>query len=253
MSKYKGMGMVEKLKSRKILITGAASGMGLEIAKLFVQEGAAVALLDMNEAGVTAAAAELGAVGYRCDVTDRDSVNRIVADAANALGGMDGLINAAGILDITPFVDLDPASWDRMIAVNLTGPFNIVKAALPFLQAADRATIVNIASVSALMPMPGTAGYSSSKAGAAMFTKSSAMDLGPNIRANTICPGVIKTEMTRYLWENAEHTERAADRVALKRLGETNDVARAALFFSTEDSGFTTGTELPVDGGFSWR
>jgi NAD(P)-dependent dehydrogenase (short-subunit alcohol dehydrogenase family) len=103
------------------------------------------------------------------------------------------------------------------------------------------------------MPMPGTAGYSASKAGAAMFTKSIAMDLGPNIRANSICPGVIRTEMTRYLWENPEHAERAADRVALKRLGEPSDVARAALFFSTEDSGFTTGTEFPVDGGFSWR
>ena len=212
-----------------------------------------IALLDRNEAGVQAVAAELGGTGYGSDVTDREGVNRVVAAAGAAIGGMDGLINAAGILDITPFVDLDPASWDRMIAVNLTGPFNVVKAALPFLFNAEAATIVNIASVSALMPMPGTAGYSSSKAGAAMFTKSIAMDLGPKIRANTICPGVIKTEMTRYLWENPEHTARAADRVALKRLGEVSDVARAALFFSTEDSGFTTGTELPVDGGFSWR
>ena len=245
--------MAGRLEQRRILITGAASGMGRDIARLFASEGASLALLDMNEAGVTQIATDLGAIAYRCDVTDREAVNRIVADAGAALGGIDGLINAAGILDITPIVDLDPASWDRMIAVNLTGPFNIVKAALRFLQQAERATIVNIASVSALMPMPGTAGYSASKAGAAMFTKSIAMDLGPNIRANTICPGVIKTEMTRYLWENPEHTARAADRVALKRLGETEDVARAALFFSTEDSGFTTGTELPVDGGFSWR
>jgi NAD(P)-dependent dehydrogenase (short-subunit alcohol dehydrogenase family) len=140
-----------------------------------------------------------------------------------------------------------------MLAVNLTGPFNVVKAALPWLRAAAQATIVNIAQVSALMPMPGTASYSASKAGLLMFTKSIAMDLGPTIRANCICPGVIKTEMTRYLWENAEHTARAADRVALKRLGEVSHVARAALFFSTEDSGFTTGTELPVDGRFSWR
>jgi NAD(P)-dependent dehydrogenase (short-subunit alcohol dehydrogenase family) len=245
--------MAGRLASRRILITGAASGMGREIARLFAQEGAALALLDRNEAGVVAAAAEIGAIGHGCDVTDREAVNAIVAEAGRQLGGLDGLVNAAGILDITPFVNLDPVSWDRMLAVNLTGPFNVVKAALPWLRQAAQATIVNIASVSALMPMPGTAGYSASKAGLLMFTKSLAMDLGPAIRANCICPGVIKTEMTRYLWENPEHTARAADRVALKRLGEVGDVARAALFFSTEDSGFTTGTELPVDGGFSWR
>jgi 3-oxoacyl-[acyl-carrier protein] reductase len=245
--------MTGKLASRKIAITGAASGMGREIARLFAQEGASLALIDRNEAAVAAVAADLGAVGYGCDVVDRLAVNAIVAEAGHRLGGLDGLVNAAGILDITPFADLDPASWDRMLAVNLTGPFNVAKAALPFLRDAASATIVNIASVSALMPMPGTAGYSASKAGLLMFTKSLAMDLGPTIRANTICPGVIKTEMTRYLWENPEHSARAADRVALKRLGEASDVARAALFFSTGDSGFTTGTELPVDGGFSWR
>jgi NAD(P)-dependent dehydrogenase (short-subunit alcohol dehydrogenase family) len=103
------------------------------------------------------------------------------------------------------------------------------------------------------MPMAGMAAYGASKAGLAMFTKCLAFDLGPTIRANTLCPGVIKTEMTRYLWENPEHAALAEDRVALKRLGVPEDVARAALFFSTEDSGFTTGTELPVDGGFSWR
>jgi NAD(P)-dependent dehydrogenase (short-subunit alcohol dehydrogenase family) len=243
----------EKLSGRRVLITGAASGMGQEIARLFAQEGAALALLDRNAAGLSETAGSLGAAGYGCDVADREQVNRIVSEAGEALGGIDGLVNAAGILDIMPIAELDPGSWDRMLAVNLTGPFNVVKAALPFLTRADKATIVNIASVSALMPMAGTAGYSASKAGLAMFTKAIAFDLGPNIRANTICPGVIKTEMTRYLWENAEHAQRASDRVALKRLGEPGDVARAALFFSTEDSGFTTGTEFPVDGGFSWR
>jgi NAD(P)-dependent dehydrogenase (short-subunit alcohol dehydrogenase family) len=242
-----------KLDGRKVLVTGAARGMGWAVADLFVENGASVALLDRDDAGVTSAGAAMGMPTWACDVTDRAAVGAAVAQAGERLGGLDGIVNAAGILDITPFSQLDPASWDRMIAVNLTGPFNVVKAALPWLEQATAATIVNIASVSALMPMAGTTGYSASKAGLAMFTKAIAFDLGPRIRANTICPGVIVTEMTRYLWENPEHANRASDRVALKRLGQVEDVARAALFFSCEDSGFTTGTELPVDGGFSWR
>lgn len=245
--------MAGRLDGRRIVITGAASGMGREIARLFAAEGAALALLDRNAEGVKAVARELGQQGCGCDVSNRDDVNAVVSDAGRGLGGIDGVVNGAGILDTVKFDDLAPESWDRMIAVNLTGPFNIVKAALPFLRQADSATIVNIASVSGMMPMAGTVGYSASKGGAIMFGKALAFDLGPTIRVNTICPGVIVTEMTRYLWESADHTERAKGRVALQRLGQVEDVARAALFFSTEDSGFTTGTELPVDGGFSWR
>jgi 3-oxoacyl-[acyl-carrier protein] reductase len=247
------MSAAGKLDGRKILVTGAASGMGRAIAELFKAQGANLALLDVNEAGVQASATALGAIGVQCDVTDRGEVDRVVAQAGAALGGLDGLVNAAGILDITPFAELSHDSWDRMIAVNLTGPFNVAKAALPLLAAARTATIVNIASVSALMPMPGTAGYSASKAGLAMLTKCLGMDLGPSIRANCICPGVIETEMTRYLWENPEHKARAAERVALNRLGVADDVAKAALFLSCEDSAFTTGAALSVDGGMSWR
>ena len=245
--------MAGRMQGRRIAITGAASGMGREIARLFAAEGAGLALLDRNAAGVAEVAGELGQHGFGCDVADPDQRRAGMVDAAAALGGLDGVVNAAGVLDIVQFDDLAPESWDRMLAVNLTGPFNVVKAALPFLRQAGSATIVNIASVSGLMPMAGTVGYSASKGGAIMFGKALAFDLGPQIRVNTICPGVVVTEMTRYLWESAEHTARAAERVALKRLGQVQDVARAALFLSTEDSGFTTGTELPVDGGFSWR
>jgi NAD(P)-dependent dehydrogenase (short-subunit alcohol dehydrogenase family) len=242
-----------KLSGRRIIITGAASGMGLAIARMFAAEGAKLALLDRDTDGVFAISCELSTIASVCDVSDRAAVNAKIAESAAILGGCDGIINAAGILIARPFDDLDAECWDTVLAVNLTGPFNVVKAALPFLREADRATIVNIASVSAMMPMAGTAAYSASKAGLAMLTKCMAFDLGPNIRANAICPGVIKTEMTRYLWENPEHAASASDRVALKRLGTPEDVARAALFFSTEDSGFTTGTEFPVDGGFAWK
>lgn len=244
---------MDKLSGRKIVVTGAASGMGKGIAELFARHGATLALLDRDEIGVAETARAVGGTAHVCDVGDRAAVFAAIAEAGAAMGGVDGIVNAAGILDIAPIDDLDPASWDRMISVNLTGPFNVVKAALPMLRVAESATIVTIASVSALMPMAGTVGYSASKAGAAMMTKALAFDLGPKIRANTICPGVIKTEMTRYLWENTDHAERAAGRVALKRLGDVADVAAAALFLTSDDSAFTTGTELPVDGGFSWR
>lgn len=242
-----------KLNGRRILVTGAASGMGRAIAELFASEGAALALLDLNHDGVQDVAASLSSNVWRCDVSNRHQVRNVVAEAGATLGGIDGVINAAGILDITHFSELSPDSFDRMLAVNVAGPFNIVKSALPLLQKVDAATIVNIASVSGLMPMAGTSGYSASKAAVLMFTKAIALDLGPRIRANTICPGVIQTEMTRFLWENPEHVELATERAALKRLGTTDDIARAALFLSTEDSAFITGTELPVDGGFSWR
>lgn len=242
-----------KLNGRRILVTGAASGMGKAIALAFKAEGAALALLDWNEAGVAETGAETQSVSWRCDVSDRTMVNDVVAKSAKALGGIDGIVNGAGILDIKPFGELSPESWDKMIAVNMTGPFNIVHAALPHLQASPSATIVNISSVSGIMPMAGTSGYSASKAGTLMWTRCLGMDLGPNIRANAILPGVIQTEMTRYILSDPDHAKAASDRVALKRLGETQDIVRAALFFTSEDSSFTTGAALPVDGGFSWR
>lgn len=245
--------MAGRMQGRRLIVTGAASGMGKAIAELFAAEGAALALLDRDEARLSEVARGLGATAQVCDVADAGSVDAAVAAAVGALGGLDGVVNAAGVLVAKPFAELDRATWDRLIAVNLTGPFNVVHAALPALQAAAQATIVNIASVSGVLPMAGTSGYSASKAGLIMFTKCLAFDLGPTIRANCICPGVIKTEMTRYLWENPEHSQRAADRVALKKLGGPEDIARAALYLSSDDSAFTTGTEIIVDGGFSWR
>lgn len=240
--------MEPKLSGRRIAVTGAASGIGQAIAELFAQHGAQLALLDRNWRSEPAEG-----IALTCDVTDREAVNAAMAEAVSALGGLDGLVNAAGFLVMAPFAELTHEQFDAMVAVNLKGPFNTVKAALPHLEQAGQATIVNIGSVSSVMPMAGSSGYSASKGGVLMLTKGIALDLAPSIRANTICPGTVRTEMTRYIWENPEHRERAEARAALKRLGEPMDIARAALFLSCEDSAFMTGTELVVDGGFSWR
>jgi NAD(P)-dependent dehydrogenase (short-subunit alcohol dehydrogenase family) len=245
--------MTNRLKGRRILITGAASGMGRAIAELFAAQGAALALVDRNADGVNQVAETLGAHSYTCDVSSRTEVQASVTDAVRTLRGLDGIVNAAGILVMKPFEELELDVLERMLSVNLLGPFNIIKAGLAALKQAERATIVNIASVSAYLPLPGASGYSATKGGLVMLTKSLALELAPRIRCNTVCPGVIRTEMTRYIWENPEHAQRAADRTALKRLGDPEDVARAALYLSSDDSGFTTGTEITVDGGFCWR
>jgi NAD(P)-dependent dehydrogenase (short-subunit alcohol dehydrogenase family) len=245
--------MTNRLKGRRILITGAASGMGRAIAELFAAQGAALALIDRNADGVNQVAETLGAHSYTCDVSSRTEVQASVTDAVRTLRGLDGIVNAAGILVLKPFEELELDVLERMLSVNLLGPFNIIKAGLAALKQAERATIVNIASVSAYLPLPGASGYSATKGGLVMLTKSLALELAPRIRCNTVCPGVIRTEMTRYIWENPEHAQRAADRTALKRLGDPEDVARAALYLSSDDSGFTTGTEITVDGGFCWR
>ncbi len=252
--------MTKKLAGRKILITGAASGMGRAIAELFAAEGAALALLDINDAplqelvrSITASESSALARGFRCDVSRGEQVTSAVGSAASYLGGIDGVVNAAGVLIMKPFAELDTSSLQQMLSVNLVGPFTIVRAALESLRVAPASTVVNVASVSAFMPMPGSSAYSASKAGLVMLTKGMALELGPKIRCNAICPGTVRTEMTRYIWQNPEHAQRAADRAALKRIGDPEEVARAALFLTSADSSFTTGTALTVDGGFCWH
>lgn len=227
--------------------------MGKAVAELFAAEGARLALVDRNEEGVRATANGLKAWGAPCDVSILAEVESVAVEAAARLGGLDGVVNAAGVLITKAFEDLDPEAFAKMIAVNLVGPYNVAKACLPALRAAPQATIVNIASISGYLPMQGTAGYSATKAGLIMFTKCLALELGPKIRANTICPGTIATEMTRYILENPEHRQRAADRAALKTIGQPEHIAQAALYLTSEASGFTTGTEITVDGGVSWR
>lgn len=242
-----------KLAGRRILITGAASGMGRATAELFEREGARVALLDRNVEGVTELASTLGAFAFACDITSSTDVGKCVDEAVKVLGGLDGIVNAAGVFLARPFEEIDSDSWNRVITTNLNGPYYVVQAALSALRRAPLATIVNIASVSGYLPMAGTSVYSASKAAVIMLTKCLALELGPTIRANAICPGVIRTEMTRHIWQDQARAASTADRVALKKIGTPEEIANAALYLSSGDSGFTTGTEIVVDGGFSWR
>ncbi|MBP6683027.1 MAG: SDR family oxidoreductase, partial [Halioglobus sp.] len=199
-----------KLEGRRILITGAASGMGRATAELFAREGATLALLDKNGPEVEKLAAQLQGFGFECDISSWQQVHHRVERAIEACGGLDGVVNAAGMYCNRPFAEIDVECWNQVMAVNVNGPYHVLRAALAALRAAPAATIVNIASVSGYLPMPGTSVYSASKAAVIMLTKSLGCELGPNIRVNAICPGVIQTEMTRHIWEDPERVQSTA-------------------------------------------
>lgn len=237
-----------QLSGRRIIVTGAASGIGLATAALFEAEGAAVAHFDRDARGLEAARGR----GPRLvvDQTDADAVRKGVAQAIEALGGLDGLVNAAGIADNTPTSSLSLERWNAVLAVNLTGPFLMCQAARPHLAQSANSAIVNIASASGLLPSGAGSVYGTSKAGVLMLTKSLAAEWGPNIRVNAICPGTVDTNMLNGLFQKDEaFFERIKKTYALQRLATAAEIAQAALFLVSTQSSFVTGVSLAVDGG----
>jgi NAD(P)-dependent dehydrogenase (short-subunit alcohol dehydrogenase family) len=238
------------LAGRRIVVTGASSGMGLAIAERFAAEGAALALIDVNERILKEVGKRTGALALKCDVSSHKEVAAFVQRAARALGGIDGIVNAAGIYDKLPFDKITPERWQRMLGVNLTGPYLLVYSALPHLRRAKRATIVNIASTGFIRPGPGMAHYVSTKGGLVGLTRALALELAPKIRANAICPGMIRTGITRALYPTEKQLEQvAASRILAGRIGEPDEIAQAALFLTSDASSFVNGTIVTVDGG----
>jgi len=232
-----------RLAGRRIVITGAASGIGRRTAALFRREGAAVALLDRDADALRDAAAQAGGSAHTVDVTQEESVATAIDAAAAAMGGIDGLVNAAGILIGGPVGDVDAAVWRRVIDVNLTGTYIVVRACLPLLRAAPGATIVNIASGVGLLPTgPNMTAYAASKGGVVTLTRALAMELAPTIRVNSVCPGAVDTPMTAG-------SPRTAEVYALKRWADPSEIADGILFLTGGESSFMTGIALPIDGG----
>lgn len=245
-----------RMRGRRVLITGGASGIGLATARRFVAEGASVALLDRDREGLAAAARELGDAARTvvADVTIESDVRAAVKEAADALNGLDGLVNAAGISVWRSFADMTFEEWRRILSINLDGPFLVCHAALPALKAARGATIVNIASGAGLQPRLNFSAYCSSKGGLVLFTKAIAMDLAPdNIRVNAVCPGIVMTplvERNLALHEDRDAAfQRYIARNLMKRFGTAEEVADAVLFLSSAESSFMTGSALGLDGG----
>lgn len=247
------------IAGRVALVTGAASGMGRATARLLAAMGAKVAVTDYHGEGADRVAREIAEMGgiaqaWPLDVADGARVKSVVADAAAAFGGLDILVNNAGVSDPLPLDDPRyPQSWDRLIAVMLTGTQQMIRAALPHLRRSDAARIVNIASTEALGATAGHSGYSAAKAGIAGLTRSLAVEFGRNgIIVNSICPGPINTGMTAVIPQEAKAIF-AKRRTALNRYGEPEEVAQMIVSLCLPAASYMTGAVIPVDGGLMAR
>ncbi|MEE8042965.1 MAG: SDR family NAD(P)-dependent oxidoreductase [Pseudomonadales bacterium] len=237
------------------LITGAASGMGRATAELFADEGAKVAVTDINEAGVEEVVAGISAAGgeaygWKLDVGDGDDIRRVVGEVAGRWSALDILVNNAGISAGAPIDSEEHEEvWARAFQILLTGQMRLVKACLPHLRRSEAARIVNIASTEGLGATPRSSAYTSAKTGVIGLTRSLAVELGrEGITVNCICPGPIHTGMTAAIAD--EHKQIfARRRTALARYGEPEEVAHATLSFVLPAASYITGAILPVDGG----
>jgi NAD(P)-dependent dehydrogenase (short-subunit alcohol dehydrogenase family) len=246
------MADVSDLSGRRVLVTGAASGIGRATSELFVRRGARVALLDRDPAVKAVADAAGGTVGLVVDVADEAAVNAAVAQAAAAMGGIDGVVNAAGVDFVKSITDTTPAEWNRLLGVNLNGPYHVCRAAAPLLREAAEATVVNVASGAGLAPLRHRTAYCASKAGLVMFTKALAMELAP-VRVNAFCPGIIDTPLFRQSFENEPDPDaelrRILDRYLIKRAATAGEAAEIVLFLSSRASSIMTGVALAGDAG----
>jgi NAD(P)-dependent dehydrogenase (short-subunit alcohol dehydrogenase family) len=241
-----------RLTGRRILVTGGASGIGRATCELFAREGAAVAVLDRDTAQADAVARSIGGHSFAADVSDAAGIARVMQQAAQALGGLDGLVNAAGVFFNKGLMATGPDVWNRTIAVNLTGTFLCVQAAVPFLRQAERASIVNIASGVGLLPTGGgSTAYVASKGGVIAMTRALAAELAPAIRVNAVCPGAVETPMTEGTLRDASGAVIPAvvNRYAMGRPAAAEEIAAGILFLTSHESSFVTGVSLAVDGG----
>jgi NAD(P)-dependent dehydrogenase (short-subunit alcohol dehydrogenase family) len=236
-----------RLYGRRIIITGAASGIGRRTAAVFAAEGARLGLLDRDAAGVARMAQELGELGFAIDITDEPAVQTVIAEAAAMMEGIDGVVNAAGIMTVGTVIETTAAQFRKLIDVNLTGTYVVTRACLPWLIENASATIVNIASAQGLLPnSPGHTAYAASKGGVVNLSRALAAELAPNVRVNTVCPGMVDTPMADGFRANVGN-------YALKRVADPDEIARAILFLTCQDSSYVTGAALAVDGGRSFH
>ena len=238
------------LKDKRVLITGGASGIGAATAARFLEEGARVCILDRDPKACEAVRQELPAISEAiiADVTDLMQVEAAFANAVRVMDGVDVLINNAGISIRHKFLDITPADWDRVIAVNLTGVFYVAQTAARHMTQRGSGVILQTASTNGIMGYPYYADYNATKAGVIELTRSMALELAPNVRVCAVAPGYVLTPMQR-----SEYSEAMLDevnrKIPLRRHAQPEEIAALFAFLASDDAAFATGHVYTMDGG----
>ena len=233
-----------RLEGKVVLVTGAAQGIGLAVARLFAREGAAVTGGDVKETPSD------GFEAVRLDVASPEDWGRVVGTILERHGRIDVLVNNAGIVACyEPVHGTDLASWNRVIAVNQTGTFLGMQAVLPWMRAARKGSIVNFSSIWGNVGVPGAAAYNAAKGAVRNLTKNAAVTYAPeNVRVNSVHPGLIRTPLVEA--QPDEMNTGIIAQTPMRRMGTPDEVAAGCLFLASDESSFVTGSELVIDGGY---
>ena len=243
-----------RLKDKTAIITGGGSGIGLATARAFCKEGAKVILFGRRKEKLISAADELGdsVLIVQGDMTHNDDLDQLINKTLNNFKGIDILVNSAGLYNGAPLHEISDSQWDGIMDINIRSIFQLTRRVLPVMMAQKSGSIVHISSILGLIAVPQVAAYNVSKGALNQFSRSIAVEYGSyGIRSNSICPGLIETDMTADLMKDASLMQEWSKEYPIGRFGKPEDVASACLFLASDESSFITGTVLPVDGGFT--
>lgn len=245
-----------RLQGKTTLVTGAASGFGKGIAETYVREGAKVAIVDLNEEGAKAVAAEFGdaAIAIKCDVSRAEDVAAAVAKTCEAFGSLDIVVNNAGWTNPNrPLMETDEATFRKIYDINVLSIFHMTKTCVPVWRAQGAGVMINIGSTAGIRPRPGLTWYNSSKGAVNLMTRSLAVELAPDrIRVNGIAPVMGVTGLLEQFMgmpDTPENRQKFLATIPLGRLSQPRDIANAALYLASDEADFITGVLLEVDGG----
>lgn len=243
-----------RLKDKTAIITGGGTGIGLATARAFYQEGAKVILFGRRKEKLEKAVEKLGgsAIIVQGDMTNNNDLDQLINETLHNFKKIDILVNNAGLFNGSPLHEISDSQWDEIMDINIRSVFQLTRRVLPAMLSQKYGNIIHISSILGLIAVPQVAAYNVSKGALNQFSRSIAVEYGSSgIRSNSICPGLIATDMTADLMQDADLMKEWSKEYPIGRFGKPEDVANACLYLASDESSFVTGITLPVDGGFT--